>query len=121
MATTVAGSRKRSNSSLSAAPVTESSGNVFADLGLPNPEQELVKAHLTLQIYRIIRDRGLTQVQAAKLLGIRQPHMSLLMGNRSGSFSVGRLKEFLAALGQNVEVRVRPAGKDHGEMSVMIR
>ena len=45
--------------------ITESSGNVFADLGLPNPEQELLKARLTLQIYHLIRQRGLTQVQAA--------------------------------------------------------
>ena len=84
--------------------VIESSGNVFADLGLPNPEQELMKARLALQIYRIIRERGLTQTQAAKLLGIKQPHVSLLMRNRAGSFSAGRLMEFLTALGQDVEV-----------------
>ena len=76
--------------------LTESSGNVFADLGLPNPEQEMMKARLTLQIYRIIRERGLTQAQAAKALGIRQPHVSRLMRNRAGSFSTGRLMEFLA-------------------------
>ena len=53
--------------------VTEGSGNVFADLGLPNPEQKLLKARLTLEIHTIIKERGLTQVEAAKLLGIRQP------------------------------------------------
>ncbi len=58
--------------------ITESSGNVFADLGLPNPEQELMKARLTFQIYHIIRERGLTQAQAAKVLGVKQPHVSLL-------------------------------------------
>ena len=100
--------------------ITESSGNVFADLGLPSAEQELTKAHLTLQIYRIIRERGLTQVQAAKALGIKQPHVSLLMRNRAGSFSVGRLMELLTLLGQDVEIAVRPSRKDHGEMSVMI-
>jgi predicted XRE-type DNA-binding protein len=100
--------------------ITESSGNVFADLGLPNPEQEMMKARLTLQIYRIIRERGLTQVQAAKALGVKQPHVSLLMRNRAGSFSVVRLMEFLTALGQDVEVAVRPSRKEHGEMSVMI-
>ena len=98
--------------------VTESTGNVFADLGLPNPEQELMKARLTLQIYRIIRERELTQTQAAKALGIKQPHVSLLMRNRSGSFSVGRLMEFLTALGQDVSVTVRPDRKEHGAMSV---
>jgi len=101
--------------------ITESSGNVFADLGLPNPEQEMMKARLALQIYRIIRERGLTQAQAAKTLGIQQPHVSLLMRNRAGSFSVGRLMEFLTALGQDVEIAVRPSRKQHGEMSVMIR
>ena len=51
--------------------VTESSGNVFADLGLPNPKRELTKAHLTLEIYRIIKRRGMTQTEAAKALGIK--------------------------------------------------
>jgi predicted XRE-type DNA-binding protein len=101
--------------------ITESSGNVFADLGLPNPEQEMMKARLTLEIYRIIRERSLTQAEAAKTLGIKQPHVSLLMRNRAGSFSVGRLMEFLTALGQDVEVAVRPSRKEHGEMSVLIR
>jgi predicted XRE-type DNA-binding protein len=53
--------------------ITESSGNVFADLGLPNAEQELVKAQLTLQIYRIIKQRGMTQTETAKVLGVKQP------------------------------------------------
>ena len=100
--------------------ITESSGNVFADLGLPNPEQELMKAELTLQIYRIIKQRGMTQAEAAKELGIKQPHVSLLVRNRAGSFSMGRLMEFLTALGQDVEIAVRPSRKEHGEMSVMI-
>ena len=101
--------------------VTESSGNIFADLGLPNPEQELMKAELTLQIYRIIKRRGMTQAEAAKALGIKQPHVSLLMRNRAGSFSVGRLMEFLTALGQDVKIAVRPSRKEHGEMSVTLR
>jgi predicted XRE-type DNA-binding protein len=111
---------KTTKKSASPVSITEGSGNVFADLGLPNPEQEMMKARLTLQIYHIIRDRGLTQVQAAKTLGIKQPHVSLLMRNRAGSFSVGRLMEFLTALGQDVEIAVRPSRKEHGEMSVMI-
>ncbi len=97
------------------------SGNVFADLGLPNPEQELLKAHLTLQIYRIIKKRGLTQVQAGEILGVKQPHVSALMRNRAGNFSVGRLMEFLTALGQDVEITVRPTRRAHGEMSVVTR
>jgi predicted XRE-type DNA-binding protein len=101
--------------------ITESSGNVFADLGILNAEQELMKAELTLQIYRIIKDRGLTQGEAAKILGVKQPHVSLLMRNRAGSFSVGKLMEFLTALGHDVEVSVTRSRKDHGEMSVTLR
>jgi predicted XRE-type DNA-binding protein len=97
----------------------DSSGNVFADLGLPHPEQEQLKARLTLQIYRLIKERGLTQADAGEILGIKQPHVSLLMRNRSGSFSVGRLMEFLTALGQDVEITVRPTRKDQGHMSVV--
>jgi predicted XRE-type DNA-binding protein len=103
-----------------APPVIEGSNNVFADLGLRNPEQELTKARLTLQIYRIIQKSGMTQSQAAAALGIKQPHVSLLMRNRAGSFSVGRLLEFLTDLGQDVEVTVRPTRRDHGEISVRL-
>ena len=77
--------------------VIEGSGNVFADLGLPNPEQELLKAQLTLQIYNLLKDSGMTQAQMAKILGVQQPQVSLLMRNRAGNFSVGRLMEFLTA------------------------
>jgi len=101
--------------------VEESSGNVFTDLGLPNPEQELLKARLTLQIYKIVKARGLTQAQAGQLLGIKQPHVSALMRNRAGNFSIGRLIEFLTALGQDVEITVKPTRKAQGEMSVVMR
>jgi predicted XRE-type DNA-binding protein len=100
--------------------VTAGGGNVFADLGLPNPEQELMKAHLTLQIYRILKERGMTQAETAKVLGIKQPHVSLLVRNRAGSFSVGRLMEFLTDLGQDVEITLRPTRKERGEMSVTL-
>ena len=101
------------------ARVTQGSGNVFADLGLPDPEQELLKVQLTLQIYTILKDSGLTQVQIAKVLGVQQPQVSLLMRNRAGNFSVGRLMEFLTALRQDVEITIRPARKEHGALSVV--
>jgi predicted XRE-type DNA-binding protein len=100
--------------------ITPGSGNVFADLGVPNPEQELLKAELTLQIYRIIKQRNLTQTEAGKILGISQPHVSALARNRAGNFSVGRLLDFLTALGQNVEITVKPARKEQGEISVVL-
>ncbi len=99
--------------------VTEGRGNVFADLGLPNPEQELLKAQLTLQIYTVLKDSGMTQVEIAKILGVQQPQVSLLMRNRAGNFSIGRLMEFLTALRQDVEITVRPSRKDHGALSVI--
>ncbi len=99
--------------------VTESSGNIFADLGLPNPEQELVKAQLTLQIYTLLKASGQTQVELAKTLGVQQPQVSLLMRNRAGNFSVGRLMEFLTALRHDVQITVRPTRKPHGAVSVL--
>src|SRR5580658_7825791 len=97
----------------------KSSGNIFADLGFPRPEQELLKARLALEIYRIIRKRGLTQTEAAKILGVRQPHVSALMRNRGGTFSVERLMDFLTALGQDVEIYVKPARGQQGEVSLV--
>src|SRR5277367_1376244 len=99
--------------------VEQSIGNVFADLGLPYPEQELLKAKLSLQIYRLIKRRGLKQAEAGKILGIQQPHVSALMRNRAGAFSVERLMDFLTALGQDVEIIVKPTRKSHGEVSVV--
>jgi predicted XRE-type DNA-binding protein len=99
----------------------DSSGNVFADLGLPNSEQELVKAKLTVQIYQILRDRKLTQTEAALLLGTTQAQVSVLMRCRPVSVSIGKLMEFLTTLGQDVEVTVRPAAqRGTGHMSVTL-
>lgn len=98
----------------------KSSGNVFADIGFANPERKQLKAHLTLQIYLIIKDRELTQAEAGTILGIKQPHVSLLMRNRSGNFSVERLMDFLVALGEDVEITVRPTRKQHGHVSIVL-
>lgn len=100
--------------------IEEGTGNVFADLGLANPEREQLRANLTLQIYRLIKKRGLTQTEAGDILGIKQPHVSALMRNRAGNFSVERLMDFLTALGQDVEITVRPTRKHHGEVSVVL-
>jgi len=98
----------------------KATSNVFADLGFPDAEQELLRAKLTLQIYRLIKQRGLRQAEAGRILGIRQPHVSLLMRNRAGVFSVERLMEFLTALGQDVEITVRPTRSAHGAVSVLV-
>jgi predicted XRE-type DNA-binding protein len=111
---------KRKNKGLE---VEEGSGNVFRDLGFPNAAREQLKADLTLQIYRLIKARDLTQAEAGEILGIRQPHVSALMRGHSGAFSVERLMQFLTALGQDVEITLRPTRKrkEHGEMSVVVR
>lgn len=83
------------------------SGNIFADLGFPNSEQELLKARLTYEIYKIIEHRQLTQRDAAQVLGISQSYVSDLKRNRSGRFSVGKLFQFLNALDVDVEVTLK--------------
>ena len=88
--------------------VEESSGNVFADLGLPDPEGCLVRAELTLRICDIIAERKLTQAKAAAILGIDQPKVSALMRGKLSGFSTDRLIRFLNALGSDVEIVIRP-------------
>lgn len=91
--------------------VTQGSGNVFADLGLPNPEERLAKADLALAISRAIKERGLTQREAATLMGIDQPKVSHVLRGRLADFSTERLMSFLTGLGRDVEIVVRPAPK----------
>jgi predicted XRE-type DNA-binding protein len=88
-------------------PVTEGSGNVFADLGVAEPEEELAKAQLASLIRDAIKRRRLTQGQAAELTGLDQPKVSALVNGRLGGFSSGRLMRCLTALGQDVEIVVR--------------
>jgi predicted XRE-type DNA-binding protein len=98
----------------------ESSGDVFADLGFRNSKQELLKAKLTVEIYKLLKKRGVTQTEAAKLLGTTQAQVLALM--RCKPVSVGRLMEFLNVLGQDIEVRVKPASRRKtGDMSVVVQ
>jgi predicted XRE-type DNA-binding protein len=99
----------------------ESSGNVFADLGFRNSKQELLKAKLTIEIYKLLKKRGVTQTEAARLLGTTQAQVSALMRCKPVSVSVGRLMEFLNVLGQDIEVTVKPARRTAGDMSVVVR
>ena len=86
----------------------KSTGNVFADIGLPNADEHLVKAKLVLKIDTLMRERGLKQVEAAALLGVKQPDISKMLRGDFRQFSVERLMRFLVALGQDVEIAVRP-------------
>jgi predicted XRE-type DNA-binding protein len=89
-------------------PVTPSSGNVFADLGLDHPEEELLKAQLVREIRDIIRRRRLTQAKAAGLLGLKQPDVSSLVTGRVGKFSLERLLRSLRRLDRDVAIVTRP-------------
>jgi predicted XRE-type DNA-binding protein len=101
--------------------VTPSSGNVFADLGFAEPEEELTKSELAIQIRQVIQRRRLTQVAAAALMGIDQSEVSALLNGRLANFSIDRLMRLLTALGQDVEivVRERPSTRDKGRIRVI--
>ncbi len=86
--------------------ITPSSGNVFADLGLPNPEDLLFKAQIALQIDRFIEEKGWTQAEAAQVIGVTQPEVSLLLRGRLGGFSLERLVMVLNRLGHDVEMLI---------------
>jgi predicted XRE-type DNA-binding protein len=97
-----------------------SSGNVFADLGVPNPEEALAKAELASKIAALLRERKLTQAKAAKLLGIDQPKVSnLLRGNLTG-FSLERLMRFLLLLGQDIRIAVEAAPRSRSQARVLV-
>ena len=100
--------------------VTPSSGNVFADLGLPDADQLLAKADLAIEITRIIDERGLTQVEAAELMGVDQPKVSALVRGRLDGFSMERLYRFLNALGRDVEIVVKPKPKSRKEATLRV-
>jgi predicted XRE-type DNA-binding protein len=89
--------------------VEEGSGNVFADIALPNPEERLAKADLAIRVSEAIRARRLTQTQAARVLKIDQPKISRLLRGQLSGFSTERLMQFLTRLGRDVEISVKPA------------
>jgi predicted XRE-type DNA-binding protein len=86
---------------------TRSSGNVFADLGLPNAEEKQTKVRLAVAINQIIDDQNLSQAGAARRLKVNQPKISALSNYRLNGFSVERLMNFLTALDRDVEIIIR--------------
>jgi predicted XRE-type DNA-binding protein len=88
---------------------TKSSGNVFADIGVPDADEHLAKADLVIGLASIIRSRGLSQTAAAKLIGVAQPDISRLMRGNFEGFSYERLFHMLNALGENVRIVVTDA------------
>jgi predicted XRE-type DNA-binding protein len=101
--------------------VTPSSGNVFADMGVADPEEALAKAQLASRIREVVRRRRLTQVAAAAVMGIDQPKVSALLSGRLTNFSSERLMRLLTRLGQDVEivVRTKPRRRQRGRIRVV--
>ena len=101
--------------------IAEGSGNVFADLGLPDADELLTKAHLVRRIAEIIKGRHLTQAQAAELLDTTQPIVSNLMCGRISGFSLERLVRFLNALDRDVEIVVKRKPRRRSRAQVRVR
>ena len=100
--------------------VVRSSGNVFADLGLPNAEEEKTKVRLAFEINQIIENRRLSQVAAAIRLKINQPKISALSNYRLDGFSVERLMNFLTALDRDVDIIIRPKAKSKRSGRILV-
>ncbi len=96
------------------------SGNVYKDLGFEHPEEELAKSRLASMIYDIIEERRLTQVEAARILGIDQPKVSSLKNGRLGGFSYERLFSFLRKLDRDIEIVVRERSKNQPAAEISI-
>lgn len=101
--------------------VEKSSGNIFADLGLPNPEEALLKASLALKIEESIRRKKITQVKAAEILGIDQPKVSAIIRGDLNRFSTDRLLRFLRLLGNDVDIIVKPNIRSRSPGKFLVR
>ena len=97
------------------------SGNVFADMGLADADEELTKAQLATQIRQVIKRRRLTQVAAAAIMGVDQPKVSALLNGRLANFSSERMMRLLTALGQDVDITIKakPRSRAHGRIRVL--
>ena len=89
--------------------VTKSSGNVFADIGLPNAAEHSIKADIVLHIAARIKSKGLTQAKAASLLGLAQPDVSKLLRGHFAGYTYDRLFGYLNALGEKVCIEISEA------------
>ena len=101
-------------------PHENSSGNVFADIGLPHADEHFIKAQLVFKIHTQIKQRGLKQIEAAALLGVAQPDISKMLRGDFRQFSVERLMRFLVALGQDVQIVVKPHRGPIGQAALQV-
>lgn len=98
--------------------VETSSGNVFADLGLPDAEKLKIKSGLVIEIRKAMRTLGLTQQAAAKRMGIPQPKVSSMMRGDFTNLSERKLMDCLNRLGYDIEIKVRPAAESVGHLTL---
>jgi predicted XRE-type DNA-binding protein len=92
--------------------ITRGSGNVFADIGLADPDEEAIKARLVMTLRSEMTRRKLSQAKAAELIGLAQPDVSNLLRGRVAGFSLHRMLEIMEALGNDVEITVRSTGTE---------
>jgi predicted XRE-type DNA-binding protein len=101
--------------------VTPSSGNVFADLGLPNPEEHLVKATIALSIGELIEKRGLTQEEAGTILGLPQSSVSNLVRGKLDKFTIDRLMRYMRKLDYDVIISFKPKPKSREAATIHVK
>lgn len=100
--------------------VHRSSGNVFADLGLPDADRLKVKAGLVVEIRKAMRALGLNQQEAAKRMGIPQPKVSGMMRGDFTNLSERKLMDCLNRLGYDIEIKVKPAADSVGHLTLAV-
>ena len=101
--------------------IEKGSMNVYADLGVVDAEEMLVKAKLAAKIAEIIKSRKLTQMQAAALLGMTQPKLSNMLRGRLRGISEAKMLECMTLLGRDVQIVVKPVSRSRktGHVSVL--
>lgn len=100
---------------------TVSGGNVFADLGLADADEQLAKAEMAVKIAQLLESKKLTQKALASLLGATQSDVSLLTNHKFGRFSTERLMQFLVRLGQDVEITIKARAKGKGAGRIIVK
>jgi len=98
---------------------TPSSGNVFADMGVPNPEEHHAKAQIAVQIARLMSEQQITQAEMARRLGVTQPQISALMRGRWEGISLEKLFRLLTVLDTDISITLTPKQGDHAQISVI--
>ena len=101
--------------------IIKGSGNVFADLGRPEPQEHLLKAQIVAEIAQLLKGRKLTQTQAGELMGISQPEVSRMLRGNFREYSVHRLMSFLTAFDRDVDIVIRRRSSDASGGAITVK